>query len=43
MVVETWIEILRVKLEHILSLLKLGASVDAFFGAWTSSVHLLVG
>jgi hypothetical protein len=33
MVVETWIEILREKLEHISSLLRLGASIDAFLRA----------
>jgi hypothetical protein len=43
MVVETWIEMLREKLKHISSLLRLGASVDAFLGAWTSGVHPLVG
>jgi hypothetical protein len=42
MVVETWIEMLREKLKHISSLLRLGASVDAFLGAWTSNVHPLV-
>jgi hypothetical protein len=42
MVVETWIEMLREKLKHISSLLGLGASIDAFLGAWTSSVHPLV-
>jgi hypothetical protein len=42
-VVETWIEMLREKLKHISSLLRLGASVDAFLGAWTSGVHPLVG
>jgi hypothetical protein len=34
---------LREKLKHISSVFRLGASVDAFIGAWTSSVHLLVG
>jgi hypothetical protein len=43
MVVETYIEMIREKLKHISSLLRLGASVDAFLGAWTSSVHPLVG
>jgi hypothetical protein len=43
MIVETWIELLREKLKHILSLLRLGASVDAFLGAWTSNVRPLVG
>jgi hypothetical protein len=43
MIVETWIELLREKLKHILSLLRLGASVDAFLGSWTSSVRPLVG
>jgi hypothetical protein len=43
MVVETWIEMFREKLKHISSLLRLGASVDAFLGAWTSSVLSLVG
>jgi hypothetical protein len=33
MVVETWIEILREKLKHISSLLKLSASVDIFLEA----------
>jgi hypothetical protein len=33
MVVKTWIEMLREKLKHILSLLGLGASVDAFLVA----------
>jgi hypothetical protein len=41
MVVEIWIEMLREKLKHISSLLGLGASVDAFLMAWTSSVHPL--
>jgi hypothetical protein len=41
MVVETRIEMLREMLKHISSLLWLGASVDAFLGAWTSSVHSL--
>jgi hypothetical protein len=43
MVVETWIKILRKRLEHISFLLRLGASVDAFLGVETSCVHLLVG
>jgi vacuolar-type H+-ATPase subunit E/Vma4 len=43
MVVETWIEMLKEKLKHILSLLRLGASIDAFLEAWTSSVHPLEG
>jgi vacuolar-type H+-ATPase subunit E/Vma4 len=43
MVVETWIEMLKEKLKHISSLLRLGASVEAFLRAWTSSVHQLVG
>jgi hypothetical protein len=43
MVVETWTEMLREKLKHISPLLRLGALVDAFLGAWTSSVHLLAG
>jgi hypothetical protein len=43
MVVKTYIEILREKSKHILSLLRLGASIDAFLGAWTSRVHPLVG
>jgi hypothetical protein len=43
MVVETWIEMLKEKLKHILSLLRLGASVEAFLRAWTFSVHPLVG
>jgi hypothetical protein len=34
---------LREKLKHILSLLRLSASVDAFLEAWSSSVHPLVG
>jgi hypothetical protein len=34
---------LREKVEHISSILKLGASVDAFLGVRTSIVHLLVG
>jgi hypothetical protein len=42
MVVETWIEMLKEKLKLISLLLRLGASVDAFLGAWTSSVHPLV-
>jgi hypothetical protein len=42
MVVEIQIEMLKEKLKHISSLLKLSASVDAFLGAWTSSVHPLV-
>jgi hypothetical protein len=33
MVVETWIEMFREKLKHISSLLRLGASVDAFLRA----------
>jgi hypothetical protein len=36
-------EMFKEKLKHILSLLRLGASVDVFLGVWTSSVHLLVG
>jgi hypothetical protein len=43
MVVETWIEMLREKLKHISSLLRLDTSVAAFLGAWTFSVHPLVG
>jgi hypothetical protein len=43
MVVETWIEMLREMLKHISSLLRLGVSVDAFLGAWTSGAHLLEG
>jgi hypothetical protein len=43
MVVETWIEVLREKLKHISSLLRLDASVDFFLGVWTTSVHPLVG
>jgi hypothetical protein len=43
MVIKTWIEMLREKLKHILSLLRLGTSVDAFLGAWMSSVHPLAG
>jgi hypothetical protein len=43
MVIETWIEMLREMLEHISSVLRLSASIDAFLGACTSSVHLLVG
>jgi hypothetical protein len=43
MVVETYIEMIREKLKHISSLLRLGAYVDAFLGAWMSSVHPLVG
>jgi hypothetical protein len=39
MIVETWIEMLRGKLKLISSLLGLGASIDAFLAAWTSSVH----
>jgi hypothetical protein len=42
MVIETQIEMLRDKLKHILSLLRLNAFVDAFLWAWTSSVHLLI-
>jgi hypothetical protein len=34
---------IREKLEHISSVLRLDAYVDTFLGAWTSSVHLLVG
>jgi hypothetical protein len=41
MVIETWIEMLRDTVKHISSLLKLGASVDAFLGAWTSGAHPL--
>jgi vacuolar-type H+-ATPase subunit E/Vma4 len=33
MVVETWIEMLKEKLKHISSLLRLGASIDAFLEA----------
>jgi hypothetical protein len=43
MVVEIWIEMLREKLKHISSLLRLDAFVNAFLGVWTSSVHSLVG
>jgi hypothetical protein len=32
MIVETWIEMLREKLKHILTLLRLGASIDTFLG-----------
>jgi hypothetical protein len=32
MVVETWIEMLREKLKHISTLLRLGASIDTFLG-----------
>jgi hypothetical protein len=42
MIVETWIEMLREKLKHISSLLRLGASIEAFLRTWTSSVHPLV-
>jgi hypothetical protein len=42
-VVETCIEMLREKLKHISSLLRLDASVDAFLEAWASSVHFLIG
>jgi hypothetical protein len=34
---------LKEKLKHISPLLRLGTSVDTFLGAWTSSVHHLVG
>jgi hypothetical protein len=43
MVVETWIEMLIEKLKLISSLLGLGASVDAFLGAWTYSMQPLAG
>jgi hypothetical protein len=43
MIIETWIEIVREKLKYISSLLRLGVSVDAFLGAWTSSVHPIMG
>jgi hypothetical protein len=43
MIVETWIEMLREKLKCISSSFRLGASINAFFEAWTSSVHPLVG
>jgi hypothetical protein len=43
MVVETWMEMLKEKLKLISPLLKLSAFVDAFLGAWTSSVHPIVG
>jgi hypothetical protein len=33
----------RKKLNHISSLLMLNTSIDVFLGAWTSSVHLLMG
>jgi hypothetical protein len=39
MIVETWIEMVREKLEYISSLLRLNVSIDALLGAWTSSVH----
>jgi hypothetical protein len=39
MVVETWTEMLRDKLKHISSLLRWGASVNGFLGAWMSSVR----
>jgi hypothetical protein len=42
MVVETWIEMLRERLKHISSLLRLGTSVDALLEAWTSSMHPLL-
>jgi hypothetical protein len=43
MIVETWIKMLKKRLEHISSLLRLNAFVDTFLGAWTSSVHPLAG
>jgi hypothetical protein len=43
MVVETLIQMLREMLKHISSLLWLGASVNAFLGAWTSGAHPLEG
>jgi hypothetical protein len=43
MVVKTWIEMLIEKLKLISSLLGLGASVDAFLGAWTYSMQPLAG
>jgi hypothetical protein len=43
MAVETYVEMLREKLEHISPLLRLGASADAFLEAWMSSAHPLVG
>jgi hypothetical protein len=43
MVVETWIKMLRKRLKHISSSLRLGTSIDAFLRAWTSSVHPLAG
>jgi hypothetical protein len=39
MIVETWIEMVREKLEYISSLLRLNVSIDALHEAWTSSVH----
>jgi hypothetical protein len=41
MVVETWIEMLREMLKRISSLLRLGASVNTFLGAWTSGADPL--
>jgi hypothetical protein len=43
MVVETWREVLREKLKHISSLLRLGSSVDALLGVWTFGVYPLEG
>jgi hypothetical protein len=40
MVAETYIEVLREKLEHISPLLRLGVSIDAFLGAWMDFVEL---
>jgi hypothetical protein len=42
MIVETWIEMLKEKLEPISPLLRLDTSVDAFLGAWKSSVGMAI-
>jgi hypothetical protein len=42
MVIETWIAMLKKKLKHISTLLRLDTSVDTFLRAWRSSVLPLV-
>jgi hypothetical protein len=43
MVAETYVEMLKEKLEDISPFLRLDASAYTFLEAWTSSVHPLVG
>jgi hypothetical protein len=43
LVIETCTEMLKEKLKHFSTLLRLDTFVDTFLGAWTSSMYLLVG